>query len=94
MRIISFSGETGKAMPCWNSSARTAFWPYDEVAAFVKLLLKAAEQGEIPIYIVITMRSDFPGDCAQFHDLPESIINSQYLIFHESLVRQWERLRA
>jgi WD40 repeat protein len=52
----------------------------DEAAAFVKLLLKAVEQTEIPIYIAITMRSDFLGDCSRFRDLPEAINDSQYLI--------------
>jgi hypothetical protein len=52
----------------------------DEAAAFVKLLLEATRQKEPPIYIVITMRSDFLGDCAQFHDLPEAINKGQYLI--------------
>jgi WD40 repeat protein len=52
----------------------------DEAAAFVKLLLKAVEQTEIPIYIAITMRSDFLGDCARFRNLPEAINDSQYLI--------------
>jgi hypothetical protein len=32
------------------------------------------------IYVVLTMRSDFLGDCAQFWDLPEAINESQYLI--------------
>src|ERR1700687_2790337 len=35
----------------------------DEAVAFVKLLLEAASQDEIPIYVVLTMRSDFIGDC-------------------------------
>ena len=52
----------------------------DEAAAFVKLLLRAVEQENAPIYIVITMRSEFLGDSAQFRDLPEAINNSQYLI--------------
>lgn len=52
----------------------------DEAAAFVKLLLTTVEQKEIPIYIVLTMRSEFLGDCAQFRDLPEAVNNSQYLI--------------
>lgn len=52
----------------------------DEAAAFVKLLIEAIKQDEIPIYVVITMRSDFIGDCAQFRDLPEAINDSQYLI--------------
>jgi hypothetical protein len=52
----------------------------DEAAAFVKLLLEATQQQELPIYVVLTMRSDFLGDCAQFRDLPEAMNDSQYLI--------------
>ncbi len=52
----------------------------DEAAAFVKLLLTATQQTDVPIYVVITMRSDFLGDCAQFRDLPEAINAGQYLI--------------
>jgi WD40 repeat protein/energy-coupling factor transporter ATP-binding protein EcfA2 len=52
----------------------------DEKAAFVKLLLEAAKQRQFPIYVVITMRSDFLGDCARFRDLPETINAGQYLI--------------
>jgi WD40 repeat protein/flagellar biosynthesis GTPase FlhF len=51
-----------------------------EAAAFVKLLLEAARQREHTIYVVLTMRSDFLGDCAQFWDLPEAINEGQYLI--------------
>ncbi len=49
-------------------------------AAFVKLLLAAKAQREVNIYVVLTMRSDYLGDCAQFWDLPEAINDSQYLI--------------
>ncbi len=52
----------------------------NDAAAFVKLLLSAAHQKEIPIYVVITMRSDFLGDCSLFWDLPEAINEGQYLI--------------
>ena len=52
----------------------------DEAPAFVKLLLEAAQQTDVPVYVVITMRSDFLGDCARFRDLPEAISDSQYLI--------------
>jgi len=51
----------------------------NEAAAFVKLFLTAT-QHDAPIYVVITMRSDFLGDCAQFRDLPEAINDSQYLV--------------
>ena len=52
----------------------------DEAAAFVKLLLEAAKQRDIPIYVALTMRSDYLGDCSQFWGLPEAINESQYLI--------------
>lgn len=51
----------------------------DEADAFVALLLASAAQRELPLYIVITMRSDFLGDCALFNGLPEAINDSQYL---------------
>ena len=52
----------------------------NEAAAFVKLLLAPAQQKSTPIYVVLTMRSDFLGDCAQFRNLPEALNDSQYLI--------------
>lgn len=52
----------------------------DEAAAFVKLLLEARQQSALNIYVVLTMRSDFLGDCARFWDLPEAINQGQYLI--------------
>jgi YD repeat-containing protein len=52
----------------------------DEAEAFVALLLATAAQTTLPIYIIITMRSDFLGDCSLFRDLPESINRSAYLI--------------
>ncbi len=51
-----------------------------EAAAFVKLLLEAARQRERNIYVVLTMRSDFLGDCSIFWGLPEAINEGQYLI--------------
>jgi len=47
---------------------------------FVSLLLKACKQRDVPIYVVITMRSDFLGECTQFRGLPEAINEGQYLI--------------
>ena len=52
----------------------------NEAAAFVKLLLEAARQREINIYVVLTLRSDYIGDCSLFWDLPEAINEGQYLI--------------
>ncbi|HZT57220.1 MAG TPA: tetratricopeptide repeat protein, partial [Pyrinomonadaceae bacterium] len=52
----------------------------DDAAAFVKLLLEAPRERDANIYVVLTMRSDFLGDCAQFWGLPEAINEGQYLI--------------
>jgi tetratricopeptide (TPR) repeat protein len=52
----------------------------EDAAAFVKLLLEASRQRELPIYVVITMRSDYIGDCARYRDLPEAVTSGLYLI--------------
>ena len=52
----------------------------DEAVAFVRLLLESSEQSEQPVYIVLTMRSDFIGDCMEYPGLPEAFNNSQYLV--------------
>jgi tetratricopeptide (TPR) repeat protein len=57
-----------------------------EAAAFIALLLVSAKPYILPtgklfndIYVVITMRSDFLGDCALFTDLAEAINEGLYL---------------
>jgi tetratricopeptide (TPR) repeat protein len=52
----------------------------DDAAAFVKLLLEASGQRELPIYVVLTMRSDFIGDCSRYRGLPEAVTTGLYLI--------------
>ena len=51
-----------------------------DAVAFINLLLTAAEQKDLPIYVVFTMRSDFLGDCTEFRGLPEAINKGQFLI--------------
>jgi WD40 repeat protein/energy-coupling factor transporter ATP-binding protein EcfA2 len=52
----------------------------NETLAFVNLLMEAINYPDAPIYIAITMRSDFIGDCAQFPELTRKINDSHYLI--------------
>jgi hypothetical protein len=52
----------------------------EDAAAFVKLLLEASRQRELPIYVVVTMRSDYIGDCARYRDLPEAVTSGLYLV--------------
>jgi hypothetical protein len=51
----------------------------DATDEFMALLLKSAEQRELPIYVVITMRTDYLGDCTVFHGLAEAINRSLFL---------------
>ncbi|MBI3860811.1 MAG: PD40 domain-containing protein [Planctomycetia bacterium] len=47
---------------------------------FVSLLLEAVAQKETPIYVVLTMRSDFIGECGQFEGLAEMVNRGEFLI--------------
>ena len=50
-----------------------------EADRFVALLLRAVEQPEVPICVILTMRSDYLGECAIFRDLPEALNDGHYL---------------
>jgi TPR repeat protein/uncharacterized RDD family membrane protein YckC len=52
----------------------------ETATAFVNLLLKASSEPDCQIHVVITMRSDFMGDCSQFYGLPEAMNEGQYLV--------------
>jgi energy-coupling factor transporter ATP-binding protein EcfA2 len=47
---------------------------------FIALLLRAVEQTEVPILVMLTMRSDFLGQCAVFRGLPEALNDAHYLV--------------
>ena len=48
--------------------------------AFVKLLVEAINQDEIPIFIALTLRTEFIGNCTQYQELTNLINESNYLI--------------
>ena len=52
----------------------------DEASAFVKLLLQAAADPVSPVSVVLTLRSDTLGGCADFPDLPEAVSRGSYLV--------------
>jgi tetratricopeptide (TPR) repeat protein len=69
-------------------------YPNEEASAFVRLMLASTGQdhladpgsegtkavASLPIYIVLTMRSDFLGKCSRFRGLPEALNDNQYLV--------------
>ena len=62
----------------------------EEAVECVDMLLAAAAQDDVPVYVVLTMRSDYLGDCARFAGLPEALNDSQFLVPHMTR----EQLRA
>jgi WD40 repeat protein len=50
-----------------------------EAAEFIRLLLAASGEYRARLYLVITMRSDYLGECARFPGLAEALNGSQYL---------------
>jgi WD40 repeat protein len=50
----------------------------NEAEAFVALLLATVHE-KVAVYVVLTMRSDYLGDCALFSGLPEMLNDSQFL---------------
>ncbi len=52
----------------------------NQSAAFVKLLLQATAQQDVPIFVILTMRSDFLENCAEILGLTEAINEGQYLV--------------
>ena len=51
-----------------------------EAAAFVQLLLEATRGAESRLRVILTLRSDYLGDCARFHGLPDAVTANQFLV--------------
>ena len=52
----------------------------EQAVSFINLLLEAGAQRDIPIFVIITMRSDYLGDCTEFRGLAEAVNEGEYLI--------------
>ena len=52
----------------------------EQAAFFVNLLLEASAQTDLPLYVIITMRSDFLGECSQFPRLADTVNEGEFLI--------------
>jgi len=54
----------------------------EEINGFISLLIELATQDEWPIYVLISVRSDYLGECIQFNGLLEAINNGQFITHH------------
>ncbi len=52
----------------------------EDATQFIQLLLGASRDRDYNIFVLLTMRSDFIGDCAGFRGLPETVSASQFLV--------------
>jgi hypothetical protein len=52
----------------------------NEAQLYVNLILTAVSQQIVPVYVAVTMRSDFIGNCSVFPGLTQWINNSNYLV--------------
>lgn len=80
--LFRFCKESEEEQPAQPSGADIGRW--DEAALFVKLLLALADHstppGATPAYVVLTMRSEYLGDCASFFGLAEAMNEGAYLL--------------
>ena len=52
----------------------------NHAALFVDLLLTAVKDPSVPLYVVLTMRTDYLGECAVFRGLAEAMNDGHYLV--------------
>lgn len=65
--VFRFSDEAGRAgLEAYNR--------------FVRVIIDSVRQRDVPIYALLTLRSDFIGDCVDFEGLPEAINDGHYLV--------------
>ncbi|MBS1950930.1 MAG: High-affnity carbon uptake protein Hat/HatR [Cytophagales bacterium] len=62
----------------------------NEATAYINLVTTAVQQKQVPVYVAMTMRSDFIGHSAAFHGLSEMINTSNYLI--PQMTREQKRI--
>lgn len=53
---------------------------FDDTQLYVNLILYAIKQRELPVFVAITMRTDFIANCSPFTGLTEVINESNYLV--------------
>ena len=80
--IFAFRGHDDEAqlaeLPAEQRRARGG--RRNEAAAFVDMLIGLSTDATLPVYVVLTMRTDFLGDCDLFYGLPEAMNRGRYLV--------------
>lgn len=66
----------------------------EEADLFVQQLLRACAEPEAPVYVMLTMRTDYLGHCALFRNLPEALNEGTYLVPRLTRDEQEEAIRS
>ncbi|MBC8186435.1 hypothetical protein H8E88_35595 [candidate division KSB1 bacterium] len=59
---------------------KTSFHSITDASFFVDLFLNSIHQKDVPIFVILSMRSDFLDDCTEYRNLTETINEGQYLV--------------
>ncbi len=51
-----------------------------EIAQFINIIIQSIRTEDLPVSVIITMRSDFVGDCSRYPEFTKAINDSQFLI--------------
>lgn len=54
--------------------------PSAQATGLVDLIIQLAAQRDLRVYVCLTMRSDYFGDCDKFYGLPQAMNQGQYLV--------------
>jgi hypothetical protein len=73
--LFSFANGGSKELDLVTAAERR-----DEATKFVRLLLTTTMSPRLPVHIIASIRSEFIGDCARFHGLPEAVSRAQLLV--------------
>ncbi len=73
--VVERFGDLFRLDPATECGARA-----EDDVVFVRLLLEAARQTEVPVYVVMLLRAPYLGECARFWGLPEDLNDSMYLV--------------
>lgn len=66
----------------------------EEADLFVQQLLRASGEPGVPVYVMLTMRTDYLGHCALFRNLAEALNEGTYLVPRLTRHEQEEAIRS
>ena len=89
-KILIFVDQFEEIFPYYHSTLASDGG--NSAALFVDLLVTAASDPGVPIYLILTMRTDYLGECALFRGLSEALNDASYLVPRLTRLRQQDAI--